>query len=110
MEPSTLNVTIGVGRNIGPTPMPDQAWLLFRAELRACLTELAADVHGWTTESAWGREQSYWVARSSLSLPALEARLVDLAGRYQQEAIALTVGTTLLVRPAPVRLPQAVRP
>lgn len=110
MEPSDLNVTIGVGRNIGPTPMDNLSWLLFRAELRACLTALAADIHGWTTESSWGREQSYWVAGSALSLPALEARLVDLAGRYQQEAIALTTGATRLIVPTRVVLPTSATP
>lgn len=94
------SVVIGIGRNIGSIPMHDRAWTLFRADLRACLSEVVADVHGHTTESDWGEEQSYWLAGLAVSLPVLEGGLADLARRYGQEAIALTTGTTRLVQPA----------
>ncbi len=109
-DAATSGVVIGVGRNVGPAPMDLHAWGCFRAEVRACLTDLAADVHGWTTESDWGREESYWVAGQAASLPLLRVRLREMAGQYGQEAIALTVGTTQLLVPTLAVARQGLRP
>jgi len=104
-EGGARHAVVGVGRNVALDPMETMDWALFRAEVRACFRDVAADVHGMTVESSWGREQSYWVAGDIASPEELRRKLRELARRYNQEAIALTLGVTQLVVPVKARLP-----
>lgn len=104
-EKGARHAVVGVGRNVALQQMETLDWALFRSEVRACFTDVAADVHGITVESSWGREQSYWVAGDISSPEAVRRRLKELARRYSQEAIALTLGVTQLVVPVTARLP-----
>jgi hypothetical protein len=101
-----MTIVLTFGRNIGLTPMPDDRWRAFIQAAAAALTESAP---GAFIETHHGRGVWKGVAEDSAKvaaiggladLTALAARLEDLAAEFEQDAIALTVGTTQLIAPA----------
>lgn len=111
-------VTVNIGRMINDAPMSDAQWSLFQQEIEMLLAETVGKV----TFSLTGDCESHWQDQSEQSasfsvvnatttdlapdsvhylteqpLTLLRLGLGNLATRYGQEAIALTVGTSELV-------------
>lgn len=99
-----VTATVSIGRNIGSKPMSAPRWGTFVHELGTFLTTLADSVFVDTDHvGEWdgvAEEGHTWVV---LVDPAFiydfERVLELLAEKYEQDAIALTVGDTTLVTP-----------
>ena len=98
-------VTISIGRNIGAEPMPDRRWLMFREAVWEALDTADATVHVGDAKSIgeWegiAEDSATFVAEVPPdNVPALLQDIRELCGPYGQDAIAVTVGRTFLVRP-----------
>jgi len=100
-----FNVTIAIGYGASKTQGPlnyDQRAEFRQTVYNACkyLGTLQAVIDGPSYSPGWGQENSTWFAVSDVSpyqLSKITATLKELAGAFGQDAIALTVGTTLLI-------------
>lgn len=99
----TRTVTITVGRNIGTEPMHDCEWDELRTDLRALLARLGATVH---VDCAAGRgtwdgiEEENVTTVAGLDAGALDALATGVAtlrDRFRQDAVAMTIGETVLI-------------
>ena len=103
------SIVISAGRNIGPQPMAAEEWQRLRLSVARILESVNAEIF---TRDAIGfgqwigddgtltREESvtYSAAVRDGALDQLQRGLQQLAQQFKQEAIALIVGETLLVR------------
>lgn len=103
--------TVTIGRNVGTTPMPERDWAAFQRQVEYALSESL----GWgepyperhTGVGVWDgvTEESFKVTAFTnypadpYSVSLLRDRLAVLAGDYNQDAIALTLGESELVTP-----------
>lgn len=108
-------VTVTLGRNRRPgssiapsTPLGDQEWDNFRAAVRQALTDTVVVTRSWLEQHGgiafWEGvpEESHKIAALDCIadadlLAALRNRLSVLAASYDQDAIAVSVGTSDLV-------------
>lgn len=105
-------VQANLGRNIGPIPMPLEAWEAFRREVRAVLAMTTGapnvDEHlgtgKWTDETGgivWEESAHLSVyTDSTMSLfntRTLRDSLAGLARRYNQDAVALIIAQSELI-------------
>lgn len=102
-------ITVSIGRNVGSVPLPVSAWDAFRwdvdHEIRAyCGTVYVSDAVCVGEWDGITEESRTWVAAWDLPYAPgpLVNRLAILAGRYGQDAIAVTTGTTVLAGLQPV--------
>lgn len=95
-------VVISIGRNIGKLPMGATAWDRFKADVMEVVDNGENKIHFTGNGNGYyeGREDSFTVIFNAevTSLARIEQSLKPIAKKYDQEAIALTVGTTELVR------------
>jgi len=102
-------IVISAGRNIGTKPMSNGQWSGMRQQLSDALATVDAEVytrdaigHGeWLEDS--GRvisEESvtYVASIDDNKLPAIEHLLKGIAREHLQDAIALMVGNSILVK------------
>lgn len=105
---STFAVTIG--RNVDGVPLSEEDWQAFAAETDQAVAWAAETIHVRAAQHAgqWNDAPELactWIAETiddagaHEDISALRLALRVLAGRYGQEAIALTVGETELVVP-----------
>lgn len=103
-------VTVSIGRNVGDRAMPEQRWEHFREDVDGYVDVYATDVHvrdaagigRWVSDAGdvIVEDSRTWVADVRADeVAAMSSRLAFVAWEYGQEAIALTVGETTLVRP-----------
>jgi hypothetical protein len=103
---STVTLTIGLSSNATLAPLPLSARRRFVSAVRAALRDAAATVYvdGATSKGRWQdvatgliveETSRTWVADVP-DVSAVRARLPYLAATFEQDAIALTVGTTEL--------------
>ena len=101
------SITVTIGRNVGDVPMPEQRWEEFKRDVQGTLANYAdpsdqaeyADGHG-----VWGYVPEQMHKRTLLSnyepdeaaMMNLSRELSELARFYDQDAIALTIGTSTL--------------
>lgn len=80
--------------------MPLGEWRRFRRDVRGALGDVRTYVADARTVGEWGgvpEESRTWVAPvATADVPALVSAMAELAARYRQDAIAVTVGTTTL--------------
>lgn len=110
-------VTVNIGRNLDDRPMSDQQWATFQELVSVLLAETVGKVSYSLTgdcESHWQGEveqsASFNVVDAQVSaddaarfrnpVQYLRIGLANLARRYGQEAISLTVGHVELVAPS----------
>lgn len=104
----TNQVTVTIGRNVGPLPLDDAEWLGFQEDVRDAL-------HVWLNvpyrdiETHAGRGEWDGVAEESMKFsalvpdydgtgyPQLRAQLAIIRDAFRQDAIALNVGVSELV-------------
>lgn len=90
-----VTVYVSIGRNIGETPMPDDRWAAFQDDVWDALIDLGTVFTLAEGDGIYdGRVERSAVAVAEVDeadLPYLRDRLAVLAGRYQQECIALAV-------------------
>ena len=100
-------VTVSIGRNIGAVPMPEQSWADFTSDVESVLRLYCSTFFvsaAWSMGSWEGVEEESrtWVAELNSEgdepdpADRLEKSLSFLATVYLQDAIALTVGSTVL--------------
>ena len=96
----SATVTVSIGRNVEDVPMPLAEWRRFRADVRRALGGVRPYVSDARTIGEWAgvaEESRTWVAPiAAQDVQTLVASMADLATRYRQDAIAVTVGTTTL--------------
>lgn len=102
-------IVISAGRNIGPHPMPAEEWQRLRLAVARILDRVNAQVF---TRDAIGfgewvgddhqviKEESvtYSAAVTDGALDQIQRDLQQLAQQFKQEAIALIVGESVLVK------------
>ena len=102
-------VVITAGRNVGTEPMSDGRWSELRSDLVQALQSVNAEIY---TRDAIGRGEwiessgrviseesiTYVGAIEAATLEALERNISRVASKYLQDAIALVVGQSLLVK------------
>lgn len=102
-------IVISAGRNVGSRPMAAEEWQRLRLAVARILESVDASVH---TRDAIGsgewlgddgvlvREESvtYSATVQDGALQILERNLQEIAKQFKQEAIALIVGRSVLVR------------
>ena len=107
--------TLTIDRNIGTEPMSDKLWGSFKLSAYYTLFKLvgwhaiAERFHG---EGEWEgvKEESYKLTAltetplDAFLLEKLKRQLRIVAADYRQDAIALTIGESELVTPAPITL------
>lgn len=103
------SIVISAGRNIGSDPMPAEEWQRLRLEVARILESVNAQVF---TRDAIGfgewigdagdivKEESvtYSAAVQNRALEKIQRDLQKLAQQFKQDAIALIVGRSVLVR------------
>lgn len=102
-------ITVTIGRNVGETPMSDASWAEYRSDVAALLDDLATFVVNPTFEFHNGYGEWHGVAEDShkatlmsthefdqSDISWLRRSLSHLCRKYEQDAIALTVGTSVL--------------
>ena len=98
-------VSISIGRGGGERMLPLGEWRRFIRDVSDAVAAYGDDtyVNGAASVGVWDgvREASrtYVADVDAVNLDGLRERLVTLAGRYRQDAIALTIGETALVSP-----------
>ena len=98
-------VTVSIGRGGGERMLPLGEWRRFIRDVSDAVAAYGDDtyVNGAASVGVWDgvREASrtYVADVDAVNLDGLRERLVTLAGRYRQDAIALTIGETALVSP-----------
>ena len=103
------SIVISAGRNIGPHPMPADRWQDLRSAVARILESSNAEI--WTRDAIgfgqWMgddgtliREESvtYAGAVHERTLEKIQRDLQEVVKQYEQEAIALIVGESLLVK------------
>ena len=97
---AAVTVTVSIGRNIGSVPMPGPEWRRFRRTVSEALAGGPVFVRDARTVGQWegvSEESRTWVA--SVDTDAVDVLLQSmrcLARAYCQDAIAVTVGHTVL--------------
>ena len=102
-------VVITAGRNIGGDPMNASEWMRLRETLGRVLESVDADIYTrdalgigeWTEETGRViREESvtYVGSVQEEKIAALKERIQVIAKEYAQDAIALIVGQSILVK------------
>lgn len=103
---NTEAITVTIGRNIGPSPMPMERWEAFIRDVRESVAMNVAEL--WVDaeySGLWeGRTEDAWVfygplaeSHSDLDYADLRYRLRTVAEHYRQDAIGLTRGLSELV-------------
>jgi hypothetical protein len=91
-------VTISIGRNVGPRPLPLARWAAFIEQVRSDLDRVGAtayfDGDGLGDSAVWGKEDAHtWVVSVPHDLlGALRVWLSVTAYRFEQDEIAWTWG------------------
>ena len=99
----TTTITISIGRNIGSEPMIGWEWDAFRDGIRSALADLGATVYVDAAASVgeWdgiAEQSATWVAEIDADhVQYVPTYLTALCAQFNQDAIALTAGTTTLV-------------
>ena len=100
-----VTVTISIGRGIGDSPMSARKWREFRADVRGALHSAGGTLYVDSAKSIgeWEgvREESATFVAGDIpadNVPALMDHMREFCERYDQDAIAFTVGETYLVR------------
>ena len=91
---------ITIGRNVGLEPMPDGTWTQFIDEVSALITRCGGVVYiaGYGSGEWDGvAEESAVITFEGVEADDLTDGLVFLAAMYEQDAIALLTGVTVLV-------------
>jgi len=102
-------IVISAGRNIGSVPMSNGQWSGMREQLGDALRAVDAEVY---TRDAIGRGEwledsgrtiseesvTYVASIEDSKLPAIEHLLKGIARAHMQDAIALMVGNSILVK------------
>jgi hypothetical protein len=100
-------IVASIGRNVGEVPLPSDRWSSFKADVLAATARAGAVVFSGTGQGVYEDvEEAFTVivtTTSDVDLVAVVADLALAATKYEQEAIALTVGRTLFV-PGSLRL------
>lgn len=104
-----FTATVTIGRNIGNSPMLDGLWQQFRDDVEiAILNNLNSTSELYTRDALTSagqyknmtEESSTFVFGIELAqLAQLRPLLYNLAGKYEQDCIALVIGHTDLVGP-----------
>lgn len=103
--PMPTYVQVNIGRNVGGNPYSPAQWAAFQGEVQYAMHQAGAlhvDTHtgrgSWTDEHGItiSEESAYLSAFGVLDLPALRAALRVIKGRFEQDAIALIVGSELI--------------
>lgn len=96
-------ITITIGRNIGPHPLPNPGWSKFRSRITHMLAGHAIHVEDALSRGKWmdaEEDTSTWVACiDERYLAEITRNLERAAAEFDQECIALTVGKTKMVEP-----------
>jgi hypothetical protein len=106
-----LAITVTVGRNIGTHPMHHQVWADFQDDAEAIIVGAASGAQIWTErhygETMWTDAEGAVIHETSARLTVLGAEHFDadaaqaelrlLADQYDQDAVALTYGESVLV-------------
>lgn len=99
-------VTVTIGRNVGDEPMSGKEWHKFKTAVRTTLSSLGGTVYVngaeaydsvWVSGTGNVRETSATYVADVTDVHNVRIVLAYLAGRYQQDAIALTIGETELI-------------
>jgi len=96
-------ITVSIGRNVGSEPMSERRWAMFRNTIRNTILDNlgAIFVDGAYSRGEWDgitETSATWVADvEEFTVPYLEREFARIAREYLQDAIALTVGKTVLV-------------
>ncbi len=93
----TMTVVVQIGNS--DDKLTQREWVQFIMDTRSLVNSLA-QIHfsgGSSPTAVW---QNYCIVAEARSLNDLRSRLADLATRYRQDSIALTLGKTEFVRPA----------
>jgi hypothetical protein len=106
-------ITVTIGRNVGPDPLPAEEWNTFVFETRqiveAVTTELWASGPSRSTWDGVSEENFYFYGplntASRVRFRRFRNRLETLATKYRQEAIGISIGTFELVEPFPTAAP-----
>lgn len=100
-------VTVTIGRNVGPDPLPADIWNEFVSRVRREVERVTSEL--WAVapfRGQWeGESEDAMVFYGPLKavqaitrpLPTLRANLANLATYYRQDAIGLSVGESELV-------------
>lgn len=102
---SQVSVIVGIGRGKDLSAADWKGFVdatgILLAE--ASIGRIQAAVQGQAWSVGWGTEDAVWWAVQLLpdALSTLEDDLAILARLYRQDAIAITVGETRMVKPAP---------
>lgn len=99
-----ITVTISIGRNVDGVPLSDARWNAFKQDIFDAVTHWCHEIHvnGAVSVNSWNgiaEESCTFVAdsRDFFTVGALHTRLELACKNFDQDAIALTVGTTDLV-------------
>ena len=106
----TKTITVTIGRNIGSSPMDSQRWWNFQhrllkiGEIGKVYFAGSSDSGKWEMEMNDGRwqgitEDNFNVVFSVVAgnIPQVKDKLTKLKVEYEQDAIALTIGSTELI-------------
>jgi hypothetical protein len=99
----TVTVTVSIGRNIGTVPLASAGWSQFRDAIAGILTDHGATIHvrGASSVGEWqGIEEDSSTFVADLDREVIDRLLQDIGtigARYGQEAVAVTIGRTVLV-------------
>ena len=103
------SIVVSAGRNIGPHPMPADRWEQLRAAVARILESSNAEI--WTRDAIgfgqWMGDDGELVREESVTyagavheraLEKIQRDLQQVVKQFEQDAIALIVGESLLVR------------
>jgi hypothetical protein len=100
---SQNTITVSIGRNVGDEPMAAHKWSAFRAAVRNTILDNMGEifVDGATSRGAWegvSETSATWVAAiEPWQVPYLEVEFSRFCRDFSQDAIALTVGDTIMI-------------
>lgn len=100
--------TITIGRNVGDVPMPDEQWHAFQQDVNSIIGNVAdpggfferhTGIGVWSLAPEQSHKQAFGQDEplTDLDLHNVRVNLAELARRYQQDAIALTIGQSELI-------------
>jgi len=96
-----MNTTvICIGRNVGDQPMADMRWDEFKSDTLMLVIDYGAEVYNFASGTGFWQDQeedTYIVSFGLDDTSAIEQGLSALARAYDQEAISLIVGESVVV-------------